>query len=88
MKALKIAIETSDYTLPSEFKEQAQIPGGATITSSSHTIRRMQIDPHLIEVVIEVSASVATGVVANWLYDKLKGRASRVRINRQEIVLN
>ena len=31
---------------------------------------------------------IAVGVVANWLYDKLKGRATTLRIDRIEVHLD
>jgi hypothetical protein len=82
---MKIEIETADYRLASDFDSQTEIPGGAVIASKSEMIRRMEVDSHLIELVITFSSGVSTSLIATWIYDKLKGRASRVRINRKEV---
>ena len=39
----------------------------------------------LVTVVLTLGTGIVGSVVANWLYDRLKGRAKRIRIERQEI---
>ncbi|HPE57423.1 MAG TPA: hypothetical protein PK904_13535 [Bacteroidales bacterium] len=45
-------------------------------------------DSNLVEIVFTISSGVASGIVANWIYSKLKGKTKILRINRIEIELD
>lgn len=86
--SMEIEIETVDYKLVSDLDSQTEIPGGTVIASKSEMIRRVEADSHLIELIITFSGGVSTSLIANWIYDKLKDRASRIQINRKEVKFN
>ena len=63
----------------------ASIPGEATVTLKSMFGRRAFGAPETLELVLGFAGGVASGVVANWLYGKLKGRNVRLRIEEHEV---
>src|SRR5215471_14216708 len=64
------------------------LPGGAVLTLESMIERKALDSPTLMTFGLTIPTGVATGVVANWLYDKFKGRARVVRIDRTEVTLD
>lgn len=38
--------------------------------------------PETLQLILTFGGGVATGLVANWLYDKLSGRTKKLRIGR------
>jgi hypothetical protein len=63
----------------------ASIPGEATLTLKSMFGRRAFGAPETLDLVLGFAGGVASGVVANWLYGKLKGRNVRLRIEEHEV---
>jgi len=43
--------------------------------------------PEIISITLEIGSALAVGIDANRLYDKLRGRATKVRIERTEVRL-
>lgn len=67
---------------------QVNAPGGATLTFEGLVERRALDIPSVLQFVVDCSVNVELGLLAAWLYDKVKGRASRVRINRVEVEID
>ena len=90
-----IEIETSDNQLIADLFEisttneesgQRPIPGGAAIILKKPVRRRsLHIPPETITLVLSLGSSIATNVVSTWLYEKLKGRATTLQIDRRKI---
>ena len=66
----------------------ATIPGEATLTLRSMFVRKAFGAPETLELLLSFGSGVASGVVANWLYGKLKGRNVKLRIEEQEIEID
>jgi hypothetical protein len=64
---------------------RTSIPGNAEVTLKSLYIRRAFGLPETLELAITFGSGVAAGLVANWLFDKLKDRDVRLRIEETEI---
>lgn len=94
---MRIEIDTEDRQLSSDLmgnSETAQngqtvnIPGGAKLTLGPLVKRYAVGVPETIEAVLTFGSGVASGLVASWLYDKIKGRATRLRIDETEVEIN
>jgi hypothetical protein len=68
--------------------EKLQIADGATLTYEGTIERRAFGMPAEVTFALTLAANVPAGVVANWLYAKLRGKAKRLRIDRTEIEVN
>jgi hypothetical protein len=62
-----------------------EAPGNAMLTYDGLIGKKAVGFPLTLEFILTVTTGVSTGLVANWLYDKIKGRASTLRINRTEV---
>ncbi len=62
-------------------------PGGGILTLERLYFRKAAGVPGTLYLVLTVGSSVGASLFANWLYDKIKGRASQVRIDRTEVEL-
>lgn len=93
---MNVEIDTHDRQLVSELFEspslsvgqQRSIPGGATVTYQGEVIRKAVGIPEtiMLTVALGTGTSVVGSLIANWLYDKLKGgRAVSLRIDRREV---
>ena len=69
-------------------KTATEIPGGARLELGTVSFRKGLGFPETIHAVLAVGRDVGIGLVSAWLYDKLKGRATSVRINRVEVRLD
>jgi hypothetical protein len=67
-------------TLNPELVQSTQLPSGVTL---EHKETKTPRDGGLsiVVFVLTLAKDVAAGMVAAWLYDWLKGRASKVRLN-------
>lgn len=92
-KSIEIEIETRDGELVSDLMEtsspsigqQKSIPGGATVTFKGEFTRKTFGFPLTIELAISIGVGVISGLIANWLNGKIKGRAATLRIDRREV---
>jgi hypothetical protein len=57
----------------------------ATVTWVSASLRKATGEPSVIELAVEIASGIGVGVISNWLYEKLKGRHVKLRINRVEV---
>ena len=60
-------------------------PGGATLTFEGLIERRAFNVPGVLQFIVNSSIDIDIGLLAAWLYEKVKGRATHLRINRVEI---
>lgn len=67
---------------------QVTAPGGATLTFEGLVERRALDIPGVLQFIVDCSVNVEIGLLAAWLYDKVKGRAARLRINRVEVEID
>ncbi len=90
---MDIEIKTYDKSLIFEIlgkrsasiKDSVDIPGKAKLTYNGTFICKSIGIPDTINLALTFGSGVASGVVANWIYDKLKGKTEQISINRTEI---
>ena len=91
-----VQIETTDRGLDIEMlgaghvslDTQISLSDGSTVTWAGAPLTKFDGEPYVFNLVAALASgasAVAAGVVGNWLYDKLKGRAVKLRINRTEV---
>ncbi|MCL5669446.1 MAG: hypothetical protein M1392_05650 [Gammaproteobacteria bacterium] len=61
------------------------VPGGATLTFEGLIERRALDVPGVLQFIVDSSIDIEIGLLGAWFYEKVKGRATRLRINRVEI---
>lgn len=64
---------------------EIKIPGDVKITSHTLAIKKAFGMPETLELIISFSIGIASGVVASWIYEKLKGRAKALYIDRTKV---
>lgn len=95
---MEIKIETSDGRLVADLFEaasvdvlhkghQSTLPGNAVITLQSVGKRR-SLAPEVVTFLLGASSSVITNIVSSWLYEKLKGRATTLVIEKREVQID
>ncbi len=67
---------------------QIEIPGGAILHFRGIIGRKDFDSSKIFEFTLSFGIGVSTGIVANWLYEKLNRRIPKIRINRHEIHIN
>jgi len=90
---ISIEIETQDKRLISDLFESRRISSGfkkeilegASIRFESGRIREAVGFPDIIQITLIFGSGVAASYLANWLYAKLSGRVTKIRIDRLEI---
>lgn len=60
-------------------------PKGIIISFERKRKTRSLGSPDVFEFLIQVTASVSSGILASWLYDKLKNHSKRIKIDKVEI---
>lgn len=93
---MQIEIETEDRRLGFDLMGTSKlnagmkvdIPGDAILSFDSIMGRKAFGFPETLEFIMTFTTGVSASLVASWLYDKIKGRASRIIINRKEIQMN
>jgi len=79
-----VYITTSDDDL-SQKLQNAKLPGVEVLTRLTAAVSYDQVIQHIVH----LSSDVAVGVLAAWLYDKIKKRdPSKTTINSKQIVHN
>lgn len=64
---------------------KVEVPGNAILTLNNIIVRKAFGVPTTLEFIVTFTGGVSAGIVANWLYEKIKGRASKIRIERTEL---
>jgi hypothetical protein len=94
MTTIQLTIDTDDRKLAFDLMGNPQRVGsgtsaavapGATLTLNGMLMRKALGFPETLELALSFGTGVASGVVANWLYAKLKGRNVRLRIEEMEV---
>jgi hypothetical protein len=91
-----VEIETRDGTLCSDLFEakrisrglEKEIGSGLKIRYENTQVRESVGIPEIISITLNFGTMVAAGYLANWLYDKLHGRATKIRIDNLEIEID
>lgn len=91
---LEIKIKTSDRNLLCEIfgknvvtrNEEIKIPNSEAIIKYIHYPSKGFNET--ITLVLTFGGGIITSIVANWIYDKLKGRASEITIDRTLIKID
>jgi hypothetical protein len=92
---IKLSLDTEDRRLGFDLlgttrlnaESSAELPGGARLKFQSIIARKAFGVPETLELVLTFGTGVASGVVANWLYQKLKDRNVKLRIEEYEVEL-
>ncbi len=86
-----IEIETRDERLasqlleaPKKFNRKADLPGNAVLKK----LPTDKLSEGILLFVLTFANRVDTGLMANWLYEKLKDRATRLCLDRIEVQIN
>jgi hypothetical protein len=97
MSELRISIETQDRRLIPELFDNPKtmgpgltvpVPGDAQLRMGPWVQRRAFGAPEPLELILSFGSGVASGLVANWLYAKLKGRPeTTLRIEEHQVDL-
>jgi len=90
---MNIEIESGDPRLAWELMNSSSLePGQKHIISKGaeltyqHIYQKRGLDfPAIISLTLDIGEGVAIGVIVAWLYDKIKGKASKLTIDRTEV---
>ena len=91
---IKLRIDTDDRRLSFDLMNNPDsvgpgtsttLPGSAELIFQSLLVRKAFGVPETIELVLTFGMGVSSGLVANWLYGKLKNRNAILRIEEQEV---
>jgi hypothetical protein len=63
-----------------------EVPGGATVEYRGSIVRKSFGIPEILQLVVDVAKGVEVGLLAAWLYDKVKGKeVEKIIINRRVV---
>lgn len=92
---MRIEVETTEKRLPTQLLDADEpiagairvIPGGAQIQYRGRISARGALpgSPELFEFVLTLASGASSSLIASWLYDKLRGGARTIRIDRTVI---
>jgi len=93
---MDIEIQTHNRFLPFELlnkksvlvNDSIELPGNAKLSYNGSLIRKSVGLPEIVNFTLTFGSGVAAGVVANWIYDKLKNKTEKISIDRKEIQLD
>jgi hypothetical protein len=94
-RRLDIEIETDERLFEHELFEsenlergqQLTLSDGTTVTYNGTLMRKAVGFSPIVKLAVDLASAIGTGVASSWLYDKLKGKPAKLRINRKEIEL-
>lgn len=91
----QIEVETFDFRVAFEMFESRTglssktsriiLADGSTVAYAGTYERRGLNFPSIVHAGVDLAGTVGVGLFTNWLYDKLKGKPAKLRINRQEV---
>jgi len=92
-RSVRIEIETLDERLSSDLMgdpspsagQIAMVPGDVALHYDCEIVQFAVDVPNVIRIVAAFGGQVALNMFSSWLYDKIKGRATTIRINRRTI---
>lgn len=97
MATLQIEIHTHDRKIVSDFLEKSSVSTGdeaiisdqARIKYEGSYIRKAIGFPEIVYFILTFSLGVSASVIANWIYDKIKGKEiEKIIIEKTEVDLN
>jgi len=96
LREIKVEIATRDIKLSFDLFETREIKQGMERQIALNLIMRSEGgmfaaaegSPEIIYLAFEIGKDVAIGVLAAWLYDKLKGRAEKLRIEGIDVQID
>lgn len=69
-----------------EVGQKKSIPGPATLVFGGYETQKGGIERKIVvTIVVSFAVSVAGSLTANWLFEKLSGRAKAIRYQKREI---
>ena len=80
----RLAFDLMGATGPLVSGASVPLPEGATLTYRHTTGRKAFGMAETVELVLAFTTGTGSGLVANWLYGKLKGRRVRLRLRIEE----
>jgi len=87
-------LESENIQFFSDLYKENKISDNVLITHKRRTLRAAAGAPELIEIVIELSkkisveqalVDIALGLIANWLYDKIRNRNANVKLDGEPV---
>lgn len=93
---IQVTIETHDNMLLFEMLEvrkttqgmEKEVDPELKVRWDSTYIRKALGLPEIIRLTLKIGSDIAIGVAAAWLYDKLKGKATKLEIERTEVQID
>jgi len=83
-----LEIETYDRRLGLDITQpSAEMPEGMSVKELESRGYKAVGIPDTVILAVSIPLNVTASLAANWLYDKLKGRSERIRIDRREITI-
>ena len=83
---IEIKIETSNVMLINTIKQDA--PDGVSIQTPPIIERRDLGTMPAVVIIVTFVANVSAGLVAAWLYDRIKDKSTKITINRKEVIID
>jgi len=93
---MNVEIETTDQRVifdifgknSASVGDVIEIPGNAKVAYQGTEFQKVLGASSVIRLAITFATDVASELVANWLYDKIKGKSSKLRIERTEVQID
>jgi len=70
------------------FGDEKRISDNATIKYKSEIFRKAEGVPQEVIIILTLLSEFAVSLAANWLYDKLKGKATKLEIELTEVEID
>ncbi len=68
-------------------RQYAVAPGGANVELKEWSFRKGSGFPDTLTLAVSIPLGVGINLFSSWLWSKVKGRATRISINRVEVQL-
>ncbi len=94
---IRLTIDTDDRSLAFDLMGNPKqigsgttvsIPGICDVRLESLFIRKALEAPETLELILSFATGVSSGVIANWIYGKLKGRKVTLHIEEYEVEID
>jgi hypothetical protein len=93
---MKIELETQDPTILAELFINSRpasgysepVAGIGTLEYVGTVTRKDSWLPDIIQLVLSYGSGVATNIIANWLYDRIKAKAQSLRVEGKVIEIS
>ena len=93
---IDLLIDTRDNQLLFDLLEEDSPKRGEPISIDENIkveyqgtfMRNIADVPHTHHLILDIALPIATGLISTWLYDKIKERAVKLKINRTEVEIS